>query len=93
MIGGHNHCQDFVEGLAQGIGDGAAYTAIGQRYGIAVMVRDQPGINIDGAEVINQNRQSQAMVAGQQAVDHRGLAGAQITADHGNRYHGSITGA
>ena len=42
-------------------------------------------VNIDRAEVIDQHRNPQAMIAMQNVVEERGFAGTKETGEHGNR--------
>ena len=42
-------------------------------------------INVDGTEIIHEHRDAQAVVAGEDAVEQRGLAGTEKAGEDGDR--------
>ncbi|MNQ86837.1 hypothetical protein D3C85_1020390 [compost metagenome] len=65
----------------------AADAAVGQADGGLGLADDQLAIDIDGTEVVDHHRHAQAVVAGEDAVQQGGLAGAEEAGHqgHGNR--------
>src|SRR6266851_7112011 len=61
--------------------DRAAHAAIGETDHITLDADDEFGINIDGAEIVHEDCHSQAMVAVEEAVEQRRLAGAEKAGD------------
>ena len=80
---------DSGQGIAQIIAKTATNATVGQRHGLAVLRRDQRGVDIDGAEIIHQNPPA-LMRTGKQVVDQGGFARAKEAANDGQRDHEAV---
>ena len=64
---------------------GATDAAVGKSDGIRFGVANQLCINVDGAKVVDDDRQFKPMIFGHKAVDQAGLSCAKVSADNGDR--------
>ena len=65
--------------------DRAANATVGQTDDIAFHANDEFGIDVDRAEVVDQHRHAQAVVAVENAIEKRGLSGAEKAGDDRQR--------
>ena len=72
---------------------GAADASVVHLEHFLVGVDDQLVVDTDLAELVDDDGEFLAVRLGQNAVEQRGLAGAEVAGEHGNRDFLGITGA
>jgi len=85
QVGPHITRADLDERLHQLAADRTAHAAVLQPDHVVAAFANQRCVDIDRAEIVDEYRGAPAIRVGQQRVDHRGLARAEIAADDGKR--------
>ena len=75
--------------VGQVVADRAARAPVGQRDRVAVVGRDQLGVDVQRSEIVDQHREASPPRLAQHPREQRGLAGAEKAADDGQRQRGA----
>ena len=82
LFGRRRPAAERCQGLGKPGADAAADAAVGERQGFTGAGFDQAGVDIDAAEIVDDHAKAAAAGMAQDVVQQRGLAGAEIAAEH-----------
>ena len=85
QVGRRDALRQGHQGRHQIAADAAADASTRQAHHFAIGRFDQIGIDADGAEVIDHDRDAPTLRMAQQMIEQGGLAGAEIAAEHDGR--------
>ena len=85
VLGPLGPLDDLDHGLGEVVADRAADAAVGEADHVALDIDHEVGIDVDRAEVVDQDADPHPVVAVEDAVEQGRLAGAEETGEHGHR--------
>ena len=85
MVGRGVTCSELVERCAEAVDETATHASIGELHGVAVTARNQRCIDVDLADVVDQDG-DRAIGHRQELVDRGGLTRTEISGDEGDRH-------